>query len=633
MFYLSARRFCRVLVCAALSCLGSVAAYGQTPVTTPDNAHAATSATPAVANEAERYGAVIPNAAAQQLSTTPTPTPTPVPATDLTRLGIESGRTLPLTLNETVRRALENNTDIEVARDDVRLAEASLRGLQGFYDPIFSFSPQYTRSTRAQSSSLSGAGNSSSLTTANFQFDSSVSQALTTNGISYNAFFNNNRQTTGSTFSQFSPLYNSSAGVQLTIPVLRGRKIDDTRRQIRIQRKRLEQSDAEFRRRTIEIIAQVQRAYWDLVFALRDQEIRLANLNLTRENLRRVEAQIEAGSAAPLARAEVLTELANRETDVLSATQVVSLSENVLKQLILHDAQTPDWSAALMPTDQPSFDQRPVSLPDALAEARANRPEMRRLQLARDITDVDLEYFKDQLRPRVDIQATYANTGLAGSPNNSSASTGTVNVPLISGDPALNADAFLLQQIRALAARTVPPYVVPSVPQVAVAPNLPPSNLVGGYGRALRNVLGFGTHDLTVGVNIQLPLRNRTAQANLAATQITRRQVDTQTRQLEQVIESEVRNAAQALETSRRRVLAAGEARKNAELQLAGEQKLYQVGRSTTFLLFQRENALAQARNNELRAQTDYNKALADLQRATSTTLQANNIVLESTTP
>ena len=94
-----------------------------------------------------------------------------------------------------------------------------------------------------------------------------------------------------------------------------------------------------------------------------------------------------------------------------------------------------------------------------------------------------------------------------------------------------------------------------------------------------------------------------------------------------------MRNAAQALETSRRRVLAAGEARKNAELQLAGEQKLYQVGRSTTFLLFQRENALAQARNNELRAQTDYNKALADLQRATSTTLQANNIVLESTTP
>ena len=304
-----------------------------------------------------------------------------------------------------------------------------------------------------------------------------------------------------------------------------------------------------------------------------------------------------------------------------------------MKQLILHDAQTPDWNAALMPTDQPSFDQRPVSLPDALAEARANRPEMRRLQLARDITDVDLEYFKDQLRPRVDIQATYANTGLAGSPNNSSASTGTVNVPLISGDPALNADAFLLQQIRALAARTVPPYVVPSVPQVAVTPNLPPANLVGGYGRALRNVLGFGTHDLTVGVNIQLPLRNRTAQANLAATQITRRQVDTQTRQLEQVIETDVRNAAQALETSRRRVLAAGEARKNAELQLAGEQKLYQVGRSTTFLLFQRENALAQARNNELRAQTDYNKALADLQRATSTTLQANNIVLESTTP
>jgi len=100
----------------------------------------------------------------------------------------------------------------------------------------------------------------------------------------------------------------------------------------------------------------------------------------------------------------------------------------------------------------------------------------------------------------------------------------------------------------------------------------------------------------------------------------------------EQTVEVEVRNAAQAVETARRRVLAARTERENAELQLTGEQRLYQVGRSTTFLLFQRENALANARNLELRAQTDYNKALADLQRATSTTLRANNIIVEAPT-
>ena len=102
------------------------------------------------------------------------------------------------------------------------------------------------------------------------------------------------------------------------------------------------------------------------------------------------------------------------------------------------------------------------------------------------------------------------------------------------------------------------------------------------------------------------------------------------TRSQEQLIEVDVRNAAQAVETARQRVLSAREARINGELQLEGEQRLYQVGRSTTFLLFQRQNTLTNARAAELRAETDYNKALADLQRATSTTLRANNVIVDS---
>jgi len=128
-------------------------------------------------------------------------------------------------------------------------------------------------------------------------------------------------------------------------------------------------------------------------------------------------------------------------------------------------------------------------------------------------------------------------------------------------------------------------------------------------------------------------LRNRTAEANLAGARIQQEQLLATVRSQDQIIEVDVRNAAQSVETARLRVLAAREARINAEAQLEGEQRLYQVGRSTTFLLFQRENALTNARNAELRAETDYNKALADLQRATSTTLRANNIVVESVTP
>ena len=135
-----------------------------------------------------------------------------------------------------------------------------------------------------------------------------------------------------------------------------------------------------------------------------------------------------------------------------------------------------------------------------------------------------------------------------------------------------------------------------------------------------------------MGVAIQFPIKNTTAKANFSGASVQQEQIEASLRSQDQVIEVDVRNAAQAVETSRRRVLAARDARVNAEMQLEGEQRLYQVGRSTTFLLFQRENALTNARNAELRAETDYNKALADLQRATSTTLRANNVLVDTPT-
>ena len=200
-------------------------------------------------------------------------------------------------------------------------------------------------------------------------------------------------------------------------------------------------------------------------------------------------------------------------------------------------------------------------------------------------------------------------------------------LPIISGDPDTLANAFLLAQIRDIQARAgFPLATVPLVPSQGG----PPSDLIGGYGKDISNLFGFKTRNVTIGVSIQLPFKNQTAEANLAGARIQKEQLEASTRSQDQVIEQDVRNAAQNVETSRRRVLAAREARVNAETQLEGEQRLYQVGRSTTFLLFQRQNALTNARNAELRAETDYNKALADLQRATSTTLRVNNVMVDA---
>jgi HAE1 family hydrophobic/amphiphilic exporter-1 len=513
----------------------------------------------------------------------PRPVP-PLPSLD--RLGVQSTNTVSLSLNDAIRRALENNNDIQVARDDVRYNESVLRGLHGVYDPVFTYSPEINNFIRPVTSIFAGGTSTGSVSVTDLNNNFSVSKQFGKGGGSYSYFFNNTRETTNATSATLTPFYSANQGLQFTQPLLRNRSIDRFRQQIRVQRKRLEQSDADFRRSTIEVISQVQRAYWDLVFAQRDVENQIANFKLAQENFRRTEAAVAAGAAAPLERAEVQTELSNREAQLLASSQQVSVAENNLKRLLLRDPASPEWSAALVPTDTPKFDETPVNLGEAVEEARKNRPEMQRLRIQREISDIDITYFKNQAKPLVDINASFSTTGLAG----------TVNPDVLARNPGL-----------------------------AV-----PNQFVGGYGQTLKNLFSFDTRNIVAGVTIQIPFRNRTAEANLAGARILKEQLEATTRSQEQIVEVEVRNSAQAVETARRRVLAAREARRNAELQLQGEQRLYQVGRSTTFLLFQRENTLVNARNAELRAETDYNKALADLQRATSTTLRANNVVVES---
>src|SRR5690242_20127939 len=582
------------------------------PPTAPAGNVPGGSTTPSGANEPLREPN-IPNFQARPLP--------PVPS--LQRLGI-GNENVSLTLNDAVKRALENNNDIEVARDDVRFAETQLRSLEGIFDPVFAITPTYDKRISPQQSSLGG-GSVTSTTT--YSWSPSVTKQFGRGGGNYFLQFQNSHTNTSNSFSLLNPFYSSNLSLSFTQPLLRDRAIDNNRRQIRIQRKRLDQSDADFRNRTIQVITRVQQAYWDLVFARRDQENQLANLNLSRESLRNVEAQIAAGAKAPLERAEVQTELANRETSLLSAIQNVAIAENNLKVLIFKDPKSPEWSANVTPTDAPKFDTTPVNLDDALKAARENRPELRRLRLQGDINDIDIGFFKNQTKPQVDLVGTFALTGLAGQNVSTAAPAGTL-VPLIAGDPALNSAAFLFEQIQAIQiAQGLPVAVSPLVAAPGGGPN---PRLIGGYGKDITNLFSGQTRNVTVGVAISFPFKNKTAEANLAGARIQKEQLAASTRSQEQLIEMDVRNSAQAVESARQRVLSAREARVNAEMQLEGEQRLYQVGRSTTFLLFQRENALANARASEVRAETDYNKAIADLQRATSTTLRANNVVVDS---
>src|SRR5438034_2598159 len=392
------------------------------------------------------------------------------PLPDLTRIGILSSNVLTLSLNDAIRKALLNNNDIEVARDDVRFAEQQLRSLQGVYEPIFSVTPQIIQNITPQQSSLGGSGSSGKTKTTILNLSPSITKSFEKGGGIYTLSFANSHTNTSNSFSLINPYYSSNLSLQITQPLLRNRSIDSNRHLIRIQKKRLEQSDSDFRQRTILIISQVQGAYWNLVFALRNQQNQLDSLNVSRQNMRNIEAEIAAGAKAPLDRAQVQTDIATREANLYVATQSVSVAENSLKQLMLRDPRDPEWSAQLTPTDSPAFDLSPVDLSAALDDAHKNRPELRRLNLQRDINSVDLQYYENQKLPQVDIQSTVATTGLAGT--QVGAPAGTI-VPLISGNAATNSSAFLLNQIQTLQQSLKQPVaVVPNVASSGVAPYL-----------------------------------------------------------------------------------------------------------------------------------------------------------------
>jgi len=548
----------------------------------------------------------------QDLSNNPllSPKPLPVPAVpDLSRLGVAGGR--PLSLNDAIRFALGNNDSIEVSRDNVRIAETTLRSLQGVYDPIINITPQFSQTTTPSVNSTSTTS-SGVVHQKIFTLSPSVTKQFNAGGGQYQLFFDSQRATSDAGITQLSPFYLATAGMSFTQPLLRNRAIDQFRHDIMVQRKRITQSDYDFRLSVIAVIAQVQQTYWELVFALRDQQNQLSNLNLAREQLRMIEERISVGASPPLDRAQALTQIATGETNLLTATQFVASTENSLKQLILRDTTAVEWSARLEPTDKPALDATPVNLQDSLKQAFANRPELNRLRLDQDINGIDIQFFRNQTLPRVDVQSTILSSGFAG--------TG-VQSQLISGSPDTSAAALLLGQVDQLrSAQGLPQILVPTTDGPSVR------KLIGGYGQALRNIWTAPT--VTVGLTIQFPLRNRTAEANFAGARIQRDQLSATIHAQEQAIEADVRNAAQAVDITRRQVLTARAARESAEVQLAGEQKRFQTGLSTTFLVFQFQTQLVNARTAELRAEANYNQAIASLQRATSTTLRDNNVTV-----
>jgi outer membrane protein len=500
----------------------------------------------------------------------------PLPGSE--RVGVDVTAQLPLTLSEAIELALKNNNDIDASRNDVRIAEFNLKGARGVYDPLIDSESYYESLTTPTASLIGGAVNGS--VTLNRLFSSTGMSGFSPwMGGQYNARFDSSRTNTSNTNAFLNPQYPTVLTFSYTQPLMRNFGIDNNRRQIEIAKKNLSMSDAQFRQRAIDVIAQVEQAYWNLAFALRSLSVQIDAVKQARLQLESNQRQVEKGALAPIDIVAATAQVTNLEQLVYAAQEEVTRAENSLKTLMLADRTAPQWSRSLTPISPIALEPPKIGLAIATTEALKNRPEIAQLESSAAINKIEQDYFKNQTKPQIDLVGSYTTQGLAGAvtPN------GTGRVP---------------------------------------------ENLIGGYGTSIGNLIAQDYPSYRVGVTIQLPWGNNVAKANYGRSLVQEERIANQRAQTEQVIEAEVRNALQALRSAEARLSSAIASRQAAEELAASEERQFRAGTTTFYMVQQRQTELLTARSLELRAQTDLNKAISEFQRSTGTTLSANNVTV-----
>jgi HAE1 family hydrophobic/amphiphilic exporter-1 len=526
----------------------------------------------------------------------------PLPSAD--RVGVDVANQLPISLQDAITLALQNNNDIDSSRIGVQISEFNLRAAQGVYDPNFISENFYESRTTPTASTIGGATNGS-VTQRSLTGTAGVNGFSPWQGGAYSVDFSSSRTSTTNQNATLNPQYPSLLSFSYTQPLFRGRTIDNNRRTIEIAKKNLSLSDAQFRQRAIEVIAQVEQAYWDLAYALRNLQVQIDAVKQARLQLESNQRLVSKGVLAPIDIIAANAQITTFEQNVYTAQENVTTAENTLKTLMLPDRSNEIWSRALVPVSPVEVEVPKVPLEQAISAALTNRQEIAQLKTSAEINKINEKYFRDQTKPQIDLVGTYSAAGLAGAV-----------VPRAASTPSALTNR--VNELSALAG-------LDPLPATTTTTTVPP-NLVGGYINSLGNLLAQDYPTYNIGVRISLPFGNRTAKANLGRTLAEGTQIENSRAQTEQTIEADVRNALQTLRSAEARLQAAAATRASAEQLFESEQRQFRAGTSTVFLVFQRQTTLISARAIELQAQTDLNKAVSTFQRVIGTTLTANSV-------
>ncbi len=391
---------------------------------------------------------------------------------------------------------------------------------------------------------------------------------------------------TNSLRNNFNPSTRSNLTLQIAQPLLRGFGIAVNTRNIVVAKRNQNISDLGFKSQVIEIVTRVTTLYWDLVSLRAAADASRESLGLAQKLYADNKRRVEIGTLAPIEIVRAEAEVAAREEELTIADTRIQLQETLFKNaLSVNGVASPSlMHTQIVPTDsiQVPRDEQVEAVEQLMETALAARPDVETAQIQLGNRDINLKAIRNARLPTVDLSIDLTNNGLAGQQNQN----------FVGDDPGV-VDFFL-----------------------------------GGLGTSMSQIFRRNFPDYRIGVNLRIPLRNRQAQADLTATLLERRQAEIQLRQTRNGVRVEVQNAVIGLQQARARFESSVKSRQLQEQTLEAEQKKFDLGASTIFLVVQAQRDLAIARSQEIAAMNSYVIARTELERSTGTILEAHNISL-----
>jgi multidrug efflux pump len=473
--------------------------------------------------------------------------------------------TVRLTLDEAVRRAVENNPDLEVVRLDTEAGAARVGESRAANVPVFSTTLGRSGNTTPPSNFLLG---NQGVDVNDWFSSTSVRQRLSRGGGTWAVAWDSSRTTTNNPISSFDPSLQAGFEVAFSQPLLKDRAVDAARFQYVIAKRNQQGSELQFRESAVQTVAAVKQAYWTLKATRANVVVQQRSLELAQELARQTKIRVDAGQIPPLDLVQAEAEVAQRRENLIRATTGDDDAEDRLRRLIMDPADPSFWRTRLDPIEEPTTHEATPDIDSVVAKAMGERLDLSRANLDLENAKATVDFLDNQRLPDVRLETSYRGNGLAGS-------------------QFIRSGGF-------------------------------PGTVIGsrsrGFGDALGQAFGTDYPAWSFGVTVNYPVGHSFEDASRARADIERRQAAQRISSLRLEAAETIRQAGRQIRSSAERIDAAKAGATLAEERLASEQRRYDAGLSTTFLVTQAQRDLLQAQVNLLQTTLDYESALVNFE-------------------